>query len=93
MRCTLTIQKHGSVRTQQMTYEQGDFVKAEFRDAKSGQVEWMWVKVASADDELRVVFGTLDNEPIIRSELRLGSELAVSYDNIREHLKPSAFNQ
>lgn len=93
MRYTVITRGHGSVRTKQMTYEQGDFVKAEFRDAKSGQAEWMWVKVASSDDELRIVFGTLDNEPIVSSELRLGSELAVSYDNIREHLKPSAFNQ
>ena len=53
----------------------------------------MWVKIQSADDALRVVFGTLDNDPVVSTKLRLGMELAVSYDNIREHLKRSAFNQ
>ena len=46
-----------------------------------------------ADEALRVVFGRLDNEPAVNTDLRLGMELAVSYDNIREHMKASAFNQ
>ncbi len=74
-------------------YQPGDFIKAVFADEKSGESEWMWVKVHRADDSLRVVFGELDNEPIVLTDLRLGVELAVSYDNIREHLKPSSFNQ
>ena len=74
-------------------YEPGDFVKAAFADEKSGESEWMWVKVQRADDELRVVFGQLDCEPIVLTDLRLGMELAVSYDKIREHMKASAFNQ
>lgn len=74
-------------------YEPGDHIKAVFADEKSGESEWMWVKVHRADDALRVVFGELDNEPIVLTDLHLGMELAVSYDNIREHMKPSSFNQ
>jgi len=74
-------------------FELGDYVKAEFRDERSGQSEWMWVRVERADEALRVVFGRLDNEPVVNTDLGRGMELAVSYDNIREHMKPSAFNQ
>jgi hypothetical protein len=73
-------------------YATGDYIKAEFRDEQSGESEWMWVKVQSADDALRVVFATLDSEPIVCTDLRLGIELAVSYDNIREHRTPASFN-
>ena len=73
--------------------EPGDFVKAVFTDEKTGQSEWMWVKVQRADDELRVIFGRLDSDPVATDNLHLGAELAVSYDNIREHMKPSSFNQ
>ena len=74
-------------------YERGDFIKAVFTDEKRGESEWMWVKVHRADDALRVVFGELDNEPIVLTDLHLGAELAVSYDNIREHMRPAAFRQ
>ena len=76
-----------------MPIEPGDYIKAEFKDAASGESEWMWVKVSSADEANRLVFGTLDNEPLISTDLRLGMELAVSFDNIREHMKASSFNQ
>lgn len=74
-------------------FENGDFVKVEFKDENSGEREWMWVHVARADDTKRLVFGTLDSEPIVMTDLRLGMELAVSYDNIREHMKSHSFNQ
>jgi hypothetical protein len=48
------------------------------------------VRVDHCDDEQRLVFGCLDNEPL---GLRLGQELAVSYDLIREPMKASAFKQ
>jgi len=32
-----------------------------------------------------MVFGRLDSEPIASPDLKLGMELAVSYDNIRDH--------
>jgi hypothetical protein len=47
------------------TYQPGDYVKVEFRDDITGESEWMWVKVEHADDEEEVVFGQLDNEPIV----------------------------
>ena len=75
------------------TYAPGDYVKAEFRDDKSGESEWMWMKVDVCDDERRLVFGKLDNESVVHSYMYLGQELAVSYDNIREHMKPEQFGQ
>jgi uncharacterized protein YegJ (DUF2314 family) len=74
-------------------FERGDYVKVEFKDETSGENEWMWVRVMQADDGKRLVFGTLDSEPVVMTDLRLGMELAVSYDNIREHMKPSSSGQ
>ena len=75
------------------TYERGDYVKVEFPDETTGIGEWMWVRVESCDDDKRLVFGVLDNEPLndYGGKLKLGSQLAVSYDNIREHKKASEF--
>ena len=66
-------------------YKTGDHVKVEFADDLSGESEWMWVHVDHSDDEHRLVFGRLDSEPVVNTDLRLGQELAVSYDKIREH--------
>jgi len=74
-------------------YQRGDYVKVEFRDEETGESEWMWVRVKESDNEKKLVFGWLDNEPIVNTDLRLGMELAISYDKIREHLKESSFNQ
>lgn len=68
-------------------YEPGDYVKVEFRDERSGQSEWMWVRVERSDDADRLVFGRLDNEPVVITTAHLGADLAISYDNIREHMK------
>jgi hypothetical protein len=75
------------------TYQPGDYVKVEFRDDSTGESEWMWVKVEHADDEKEVVFGQLDNEPILNKGLRRGMELAVSYEKIREHKKSVDFDK
>lgn len=77
------------------TYEQGDYVKVEFPDETTGIAEWMWVRVHHCDDEKKLVFGSLDNEPVndYRGEIELGSELAISYSQIREHCKPSEFRE
>ena len=72
-------------------YAAGRYIKAQFRDGETGESEWMWVLVTGSDDASRVVFGTLDSEPIVMAELRLGQELAVSYDNIRDHRTPASF--
>lgn len=77
------------------TYEPGDYVKVEFPDPTTGVGEWMWVRVARCDDEKQVVFGTLDNEPVgnYGGKIELGSELAVSYAQIRDHRKPTEFTK
>ena len=73
-------------------YPKGDHVKIEVRHEQSGESEWLWLLVDESDDQQRLVFGKLDNEPIVNTEMRLGQELAVSYDNVREHHKFSADN-
>jgi hypothetical protein len=74
-----------------MSYQAGDYVKVEFRDEHIEESEWMWLKVSSCDDALRVVFGQLDSEPVVMTGLTLGSELAVSYGNIRDHRTLQSF--
>ena len=49
------------------------------------------ILVDRCDEEARLVFGRLDNEPIVNNCLPLGKELAISYDQIREHRKPWEF--
>jgi hypothetical protein len=77
------------------SYEPGDYVKVEFPDEATGIGEWVWVRVIRRDDEKRIVFGTLDNEPIgeYAGKIVLGSELAVEYSQIRAHKKPSEFRK
>ena len=70
-------------------YARGDYVKVEFEGENGLPGEWMWVRVDHCDDERRIVFGVLDNEPLYDYGKRstLGSKLAVSYDQIRDHKK------
>jgi hypothetical protein len=45
----------------------------------------MWGRAHHCDEERQVVFGTLDNEPVVNSEdLQLGEELAINYGKARE---------
>lgn len=76
-------------------YERGDYVKVEFPDEATGVGEWMWIRVQRCDDEKRLVFGTLDNTPLndLGGKLKLGTELAVSFDQIREHRKSGEFDR
>ncbi len=67
------------------TYNLGDHVKVEFAGGPSGESEWMWVEVDTSDDERKILFGRLDSQPVVHTELKVGQELAVSYDQIREH--------
>ena len=57
--------------------------------------EWMWVRVSRCDDEKRLVYGTLDSEPLndYFGQIGLGSELAVGFSRIREHRKPTEFTK
>ena len=75
------------------TYEHGDFVKVEFPDENTGIGERMWMIVDHTDDKTRLVYGVLDNEPVndYSGKVKLGSQLAASYDNIREHKKALEF--
>ncbi len=70
-------------------YVKGDYIKAEFTDDEKHESEWMWVLVDDSDDEARIVFGRLDNQPIVCTGLHLGQQLAVSYNLIREHRSSS----
>jgi hypothetical protein len=74
-------------------YEKGDFIKVEFRDDTTGVGEWMWVRVHHCDDEKQLVFGALDSAPLNDhgKKLTLGTELAISFAQIREHRKPTDF--
>ncbi len=65
----------------------------EFKDEDTGDSEWVWGVVDSCDDEEGVLFGRLDNEPMAGTGLRLGGELAVSYEKVVEHRKASDFGE
>jgi len=71
----------------QPDYERGDHIKVEFEGENGMPGEWMWVIVQTRDDKKRIVYGTLDNEPLndYSGKLKVGSELAVAYSQIREH--------
>jgi len=71
----------------------GDYARAEFNHEDTGESEWMWVVVDSCDDGERVLFGRLDNEPVVGTGLRLGDELAVSYQKVVEHGKAKEFEK
>lgn len=77
------------------TYERGDYVKVEFPDETTGIGEWMWVRVNHCDEKKQLVFGVLDNQPLhdYGDGIRLGSELAVSFSQIREHRKRTEFTK
>jgi len=54
-------------------------------DQSTGEREWMWLLVERSHDAARFVFGTLDSEPVAVSNMHLGQEPAISYENIRAH--------
>ena len=74
-------------------YQRGDYIKVEFHDEITDVGEWMWVRVHRCDDEKQIVFGVLDNVPLndYERKLKLGSELAISFAQIRDHRKSSEF--
>ncbi|MGA7850582.1 MAG: hypothetical protein WCA13_15865 [Terriglobales bacterium] len=86
--CWLPRAHHGDC---QPNYEPGDHLKVEFEGENGMPGEWMWVIVQSRDDKKRIVYGTLDNEPVNEygGKVRLGSELAISYEKVRDYKKPS----
>ena len=78
-----------------MNLTPGDYIKAEFRDGQSGESEWMWLCIDSCDDVGQIAFGRLDSVPILdyQRKVKIGSQLAVSYKNIREHKKAAEFKK
>jgi len=75
-------------------YEHGDYVKLEFQSDAILPAEWMWICVDHCDEERQLIFGRLDNEPMVnQEEFSLGAELAISYDKVREHRKPWEFTK
>jgi len=74
-------------------FQPGDYVKAEFKDEGTGESERMWVLVHFCDDEAGVLFGWLDNEPLLGTGLHVGDGIAVSYEKVVEHRKASEFEK
>jgi hypothetical protein len=73
----------------QPNYEPGDHIKVEFEGENGMPGEWMWVIVQSRDDQKRLVFGTLDSEPMndYCGKVKLGSNLVISYSRVREYTR------
>jgi len=57
-------------------FEAGDFVKVKLKDEISGESEWMSVRVHNSDDDQLILFGKLDNEPIVNTRLRVKGAFA-----------------
>lgn len=75
-------------------YRAGDYVKVEFKGEGTGESEWMWVRVDICDDKSRLVYGRLDSIPLVHTgKLKLHSEVAVTYANVREHRRPGKFKR
>lgn len=77
-------------------YQPGDYIKVEFKEEASPLANGCGcVRVESCDERKRIVHGTLDNKPVADTtgELRVGSRLAISFDNIQEHRKPWEFTR
>jgi len=73
-------------------FEPGDYVKVEIRDDKTGEAEWMWLRIDYCDEPNKMVFGWLDSQPVVfTTDIKLGQHMGVSYDNIREHRKATEF--
>ncbi|MBZ5658216.1 MAG: hypothetical protein LAO56_23385 [Acidobacteriia bacterium] len=70
-------------------YERDDYVKIEIANEGTGVAEWVWMCVTGRDDQKQLVFGVLDSRPLddCGGKIDLGSELAVSYAQVRDHRK------
>ena len=64
-------------------YSFGDLIKVKVCYGSTGEVEWMWMRVNSCDNVNRVVLCQPDNIPLLNTELRVGQQLAVSFDKIK----------
>ncbi len=64
--------------------QKGDHVKFEVTHELSGDSEWIWLLVDDSNDEQQVVFGQLDSEPVVATDMKRGQHLAVSYQQVRD---------
>ncbi len=48
-------------------YEKGDHIKFEVEEGHES--EWMWLLVESSDDEQEIVFGKLDSQPVVATDM------------------------
>jgi uncharacterized protein YegJ (DUF2314 family) len=70
-------------------YKRGDNVKVKFHFKQSGESEWLWLIVTYSDDKQQFVFGYLDSEPRVNTNMRFGMEMIINYDNIKDHIEAS----
>jgi hypothetical protein len=49
-------------------YQNGDHVKFEVVDERSGESEWLWLSVQRSHDESGIVFGRMDSQPIVMTD-------------------------
>lgn len=67
-------------------YNIADCVKFEFADNDAGHSEWLWMIVDFCNEDAGVIFGRLDSVPVVMTHLRLGQEIAVSFENVGDVL-------
>ena len=72
------------------TYQPGDDIKVKFHFKQSGESEWLWLCVSHSDEAQRIVFGSLDSEPKVNTNMRLGMEMVIGYDRIKDHIQTSS---
>ena len=71
-------------------YEKGDYVKIEVTDQDSGDRKWTLLLVNSdAAGRRQLVFGQLDCDPVVVSDMKRGHLLAVICGPVRDHRRPS----
>jgi len=76
-----------------LDYERDDFVKIELFGSTTGVEQWVWLVIDHCDHQNELVFGRVDNEPLHDhgGRLKVGSQVSVSYSQIREHRKAWEF--
>ncbi len=60
-------------------YQKHDHFKIEVTNEQSGESEWTWLLVDDSNDERQLVFGQLDSEPIVATDMKRGQRLAGSF--------------
>jgi len=74
-------------------FESSDYVKVECVHAETGESELMWVCVQDSDDNVGMIYGRLEDDPVVNTNLRRGQELSISHHLVREHRKSKPSDQ